>query len=303
MSKQWVVGLFLCLVVAGVQGAECGDWGYLEMDFDENCYVDLKDFSLFASQWLNCTHPLDGSCIAPLDVTIVAHRGYSAVAPENTIVSCNASRNYAGMVEFDVRTTADGQLILMHDPNVIRTTDGSGLVEEMTFSDIRLLDAGYAQRFGDAFSDELVPTLNEAILTTLPDMTPCIERKSGTPQQYVDALNTLRCTDDVVVISFSRSFLVALEALDPDIVTGYLGTVDPLTQTFIQGVVDDGIDFLDWRHTGITAATVDLVHAAGLELWVWTVNDMGRVQSLIDMGVDGITTDNPQGATDVLQQQ
>ncbi len=296
-----IVGLLVCVMAAGTQAADCGDWGYLEMDFDTNCYVDLADFSKFASQWLNCTHPLDGSCIEPLDVTIVAHKGYSAITPENTIASCNASRNYAGMVEFDVQTTDDEQLVLMHDANVVRTTDGSGLVEDMLFSDIRKLDAGSWK--GSEFEGELVPTLNEAILATLPDMTPCIERKTGTPQQYLDILNTLRCTTDVVVISFDKKFLTDLEGLDPNIVTGLLGTTDPLTTTIIEGIANDGIDFIDWRHDKIRAIEVGMVHSAGLELWVWTVNDMDRVQALIDLGVDGITTDNPEAATQILEQQ
>ena len=57
MKKLLVAGLLVCLTATNSQAADCGDWGYHEMDFDENCYVDLRDFAEFASQWLNCTHP------------------------------------------------------------------------------------------------------------------------------------------------------------------------------------------------------------------------------------------------------
>lgn len=289
------------LMAAGTHAAQCGDWGYLEMDFDTNCYVDLADLSKFASQWLNCTHPLDDSCISVPDVTIVAHRGYSYVAPENTIASCNAARHHAGLVEFDVRTTVDQQLIVMHDSTVDRTTDGTGTIGALTFSYIRSLDAG--SWFSTEFTGELVPTLNEAVLAILPDMTPCIERKSGTAVQFLTALNALRCRTDVVVIAFDHNFLADLEALDPTIVTGALGNANPLTTTIIDGIASKGIDFVDWSHSGITANEVGMVHSAGLELWVWTVDDMNRVQQLIDMGVDGITTNRPEDATQILEQQ
>jgi glycerophosphoryl diester phosphodiesterase len=281
MKKLYISSLLICLMTVSAYADDCGDWGYLEMDFDTNCYVDLGDFSKFAS-------------------TIVAHRGYSAIAPENTIISCNASRNYAGMVEFDVRTTDDQQLVLMHDSTVDRTTDGTGTVEAMTYSDIRSLDAG--SWYATEFTGELVPTLHEAVLAVLPDMAPCIERKSGTADQYLAALNALRCKTDVVVISFDRNFLADLEELDSTIATGALGS-GSLTTAIINDITAKGIDFVDWSHTAITTTEVGMVHSADLELWVWTVNDMNRVQELIDMGVDGITTDRPEDATQILEQQ
>jgi len=277
----------------------CGAWGFFEMDFDEDCYVDLDDFVEFSSQWLNCTNPSDASCVPSSNVVIVAHRGYSSIAPENTIASCNAARYYAGAVEFDVRTTSDQQLVLMHDATVDRTTDGVGSLAAMTFSAVRSLDAGLW--FSSEFTGELVPKLNEAVLAVQPDMIPCIERKSGTAQQYVDTLAPLRCADNVVIISSDWDFLADIEALDPTIVTGALGS-NQITVEIVNNIVSKGIDFVDWSHGDITVSDVNLVHNTGLELWVWTVNDMNRVGELIGMGVDGITTDDPEGASQVLGQ-
>ncbi|MEE8306055.1 MAG: glycerophosphodiester phosphodiesterase family protein, partial [Gammaproteobacteria bacterium] len=140
----------------------CGAWGYAEMDFNSDCYVNIIDFALFAEQWLDCTHPSGMNCRQMQDVLVVAHRGYSVAAPENTIASCNAARGFADMVEFDVRDTADGYLILMHDATVDRTTDGIGSVPSMTFNELRALDAG--SWFSPEYAGEMVPLMSEAIL-------------------------------------------------------------------------------------------------------------------------------------------
>lgn len=275
----------------------CGDWGYKEMDFNRDCYVNLGDFVSFAGQWMGCTDPSGASCDYLSDVIIVAHRGYSAAAPENTIASCNAARGYANMVEFDVRTTSDNQLVLMHDATVDRTTNGTGTVEAMTFAELRQLDAG--SWFSPDFSGELVPLMSEAALANLPDMVPFIERKSGAAQMYADMIQSLRIEKEAIVISFDWNFLAELEVLSPVIRTGALGS-GVLDVSDIQSIQSKGIDFIDWAHSEITGASINLVHSYGMELHVWTVNDPARMQTLIDLGIDGITTDNPELARQLL---
>ncbi|MBN2377273.1 MAG: hypothetical protein JXD22_12785 [Sedimentisphaerales bacterium] len=276
----------------------CGDWGYFPADLDRNCYVNLVDFSMFAQQWLTCTVPNGQDCLNLNKIKIVAHRGYSAIAPENTIASSNAARGFAHMVEFDVRPTSDGQLILMHDTTVDRTTDGTGTPPSMTFAQIRALDAG--SWFSSEFTGELVPLMSEAILAVLPDMIPCIERKDGTAQQYYDILQALRIKYDVVIIAFNWSFLADLNALDPKLKLGALGS-GTLNSSTIATIKASGADFIDWSHSGITATEVDLVHAEDMELFLWTINDSARMQELIDWGVDGITTDNPALLQELLE--
>ncbi|MBN1507209.1 MAG: hypothetical protein JW955_10210 [Sedimentisphaerales bacterium] len=280
--------------------ANCGDWGYTEMDFNRDCYVDLSDLALFASQWLTCTDPSSGTCEYAPHVTIVAHRGNSVSAPENTIASCNAARGVADWVEFDVRMTLDNQLILMHDATVDRTTNGSGDVGTMTFAECRQLDAG--ARFSPSFSGELVPLMTEAVLATMRDMRPFIERKTGPAAMYVDLIRSLRIEHEAVIIAFDWDFLAEVEALAPAIRTGALGS-EPLTLAEIQAIQSRGIDFVDWAHDTVTAETIDRVHAHGMELHVWTVNDASRIESLIHWGIDGITTDDPQLARQLLRAQ
>ncbi|MBE0536490.1 MAG: hypothetical protein IH624_12560 [Phycisphaerae bacterium] len=278
----------------------CGAWGYLPTDLNRDCYVNFADFAAFASQWMACTDPSGSHCIRPSSVKIAAHRGYSQAAPENTLAACNAARGYADLVEFDVRPTQDGWLILMHDGNVDRTTSGTGPVQTFTLEQIRALDAG--SWFSSEYAGELVPTMSEAILAVLPDMVPLIERKTGTAQQYVEVLKALRCTNDVVVIAFDWDFLAQLEAIDSTIITGALGS-STLTSDTISSIRSLGIDFINWEHSTITADEVSRVRGAGMELWVWTVNSAARIQELLDMGIDGITTDNPELARRLLEQQ
>jgi len=226
-------------------------------------------------------------------VLVEAHRGASFAAPENTNASIDAAVGSADLTEFDVRVTADGELVLMHDSTVDRTTNGTGAVDSLTLAQIKTLDAG--SWFSPAFAGEQVPTLSEAINFSLSvGIEPLIERKSGSAATYNNALMSMGLAPtDFRVISFNWSFLADMNTLNPDYNLGILssGTLD---QSVINTAKSLGIDFLDWNQNGITQATVDLVQANGMELHVYTVNNPTRMQQLIDFGVDGITTDLPE---------
>ncbi|MBP7053176.1 MAG: hypothetical protein KBE65_19390 [Phycisphaerae bacterium] len=276
----------------------CGDWGYNEMDFNRDCAVDWSDLALFAAQWMACTDPSRESCQYARNAVVVAHRGFSAAAPENTIAACNAARGFADGVEFDVRVTSDNQLILMHDDTVDRTTDGIGTVAGMTLAELRRLDAG--SWFSPDFSGEFVPLMSEAILATMPDMRPVIERKTGSAAAYVELIRVLKIERRVTVIAFDWDFLAEVETLAPAIQTGALGS-DALTLTEIKGIQSRGIDLIDWEHSTVTPETIGLVHAYGMELYVWTVDDADRMATLIGLGIDGITTNDPELARELVE--
>ena len=234
-----------------------------------------------------------GASAAVGGVLIEAHRGYSQIAPENTIASIDAAVGSADLTEFDVRVTADGELVLMHDSSVDRTTNGSGAVSSMTLSQLKTLDAG--SWFSPAFAGEQVPTMSEAIsFAQSVGIEPLIERKAGNALTYHDELVGMGiATTDFRIISFDWSFLHSMDALNTNYNLGALGS-GTLDQSVINSVMAQGADFLDWAHSGIDQTVVDLVHANGMELHVWTVNDSSRMQQLIDYGVDGITTDSPE---------
>ncbi|YCM45255.1 glycerophosphodiester phosphodiesterase family protein [Verrucomicrobiaceae bacterium 227] len=225
-------------------------------------------------------------------ILVEAHRGYSQIAPENTIASIDAAAGIADLTEFDVRVSSDGKLLLMHDSTVDRTTNGSGAVSSMTLAEIQLLDAG--SWFSSTFISESVPTMSEAINACLAqNIVPLVEHKAGAASDYHDEFAALGITSDQFrVISFDWNFLDALDALNPDYRLGALGG-GAITQSVIDNLKSKGVDFLDWSDSNIDQDAVDLVHANGMELHVYTVNNADRMQALIDYKVDGITTDNP----------
>jgi glycerophosphoryl diester phosphodiesterase len=233
-------------------------------------------------------------------VLVEAHRGNSITAPENTIASIDAAAGIADLTEMDVRVTADGQLVLMHDANIRRTTDGNGAVKRQTLEELQSLDAG--SWFSDDFLNEPVPTLEQAIDAAFDvGIAPLIERKAGSADLFHDEFVDWGLDESLFrVISFNRKFIDDLNILNPDYQLGILGS-GAITANKLTRLVQLGADFISWRHGNVRSqATVDLVHASGLELHVWTVNDPGRMRELIDLGVDGITTDDPQTLNDLL---
>ena len=304
LSRLMFLIILNCIFAASLfaNGTDCAEWGYAEMDLNKDCYVNMKYFAIFCNQWMICSHPLDENCEKLNKALVVAHRGYSAIAPENTIAAFNACYGYADLVEFDIHSSADGVLVAIHDSNVARTTDGTGLVSSFTLAELKALDAG--SWFGAEFAGEQIPTLQESIEAILPTMTPCIERKAGTAQQYVDLLVSMDVIKNVVIISFSEAFLNDVRELNADVKLGLLGSAD-LTETLDSMIVrlkTNGIDIVDWYHARLNADNVKKIKSIGLEAYAWTINDAATMENLIDIGVEGITTDQPVTARTVIDQ-
>ena len=149
--------------------------------------------------------------------------------------------------------------------------------------------------FSPRFSGEKVPTLAEALRETYAGgMEPLIERKSGSARAYHRTFDELGLDPDSFrVMSFNRRFIRRLDQINPDYNLGILG-FGPITQPKINRLSRRGADFISWNHRRVRSqATVDRVHARGLELYVWTVNDGPSMRRLSQLGVDGITTDDP----------
>ena len=228
----------------------------------------------------------------------VAHRGDSLFAPENTVSAFSSAIGKADLVEFDVHMSADGHFVVIHDSTVDRTTDGSGSVSGLTLAQLKALDAG--SWFSPTFMGEQIPTLSEATTAILASgRTPLIEHKAGTAADYVGELDMLGVAHDVVVQSFNWDFLSEVNTLDPDIVLAALGS-GRLSKDTLNTIQAKGADIVAWSHASVTATEVALVHDRGMQLYVWTVNNETRIQSLFDLGVDGIITDNPGLVTQLV---
>jgi glycerophosphoryl diester phosphodiesterase len=225
----------------------------------------------------------------------VAHRGYSAVAPENTLPAF-ASAVLAGAthVEFDVRTTADGVPVVIHDRTLDRTTTGAGYVWENTASEVLAVDAG--SWFSPAFAGVRVPTLAETLdLLAADGPEILLEIKPPATLDQVKAIAELVAERGLLSRTIIQSFdpevvRLAREAA-PDVRRGLLRQgFTPETAALARDLgvvccnpsVDDVL-------TG--SATMAALHEAGIEVIPWTANDMTRWPALVAAGVAGLITD------------
>lgn len=233
-------------------------------------------------------------------VQIVAHRGASQDAPENTLASVKLGwEQQANAVEIDVHLTRDGEVVAIHDSTLLRTTGRAARVDELSLAEIRTLDAGIWK--GAAYRGERVPTLAE-VLATVPDGRRLFIELKDTPG-LVSALQavmarTALAPDRAVLISFDAGALrEARRALPGCETLLVLDTPDGSTEQrerWIKLCRDEGFSGLDvsagWP---IDADLVNRLRAEGLQLHVWTVNDAQRAREFATAGVASITTDRP----------
>ncbi len=243
---------------------------------------------------------------APL---IVAHRGASFDAPENTLAALRLGfEQGADAGECDVRLTRDGHVVLLHDASALRTTGVDVFATARTLADLRRLDAGAWK--SARWAGEKIPTLAEAIAllaASPPGRRLVVEIKSG-PAILPEIVRLRTLAKDLVsdrqlvVIAFDRAVAAEAKRLLPAIEVHQLASwkKDPATgawprlETLIADARADGLDGLNLESRfPIDAAFVESVHAAGLKLYVWTVDDGALARRLAAAGVDAITTNRP----------
>jgi len=229
---------------------------------------------------------------------VVAHRGASGVAPENTISSIQAALEIgARMVEVDVHTSSDGEIVVIHDPDVSRTTNGKGLISEMSLAQIRTLDAG--SWFGPRFRGEPVPTLDEALELVRGKADLCIELKSASPRQVIDKVLEHGYLDHVIIFDFNHARL------------GEARKIQPSVRTLALGISQDNIASLDPGVCGAVGCPlsrangqlVEKAHRFGLAVFVYTVNEVDGMKKLAELGVYAIITDFPELALEILSKR
>jgi glycerophosphoryl diester phosphodiesterase len=227
--------------------------------------------------------------VQPSGPLVVAHRGSTEQATENTLEAFqHALDEGANALELDVHLTSDGDLAVIHDDTLDRTHGRPGTVRQMTSQELR--EAG-------------VPMLQDVL--NLPETTLIVEikhpkggRHQGVEQILVDQLERAGALERTVVISFDEQSLRTLHQLEPDLATGYLysgKTLDPA-----QAKLDLGIDYLGPHFSQVTPEYVEQAHQAGLKVNPWTVNQVSDLQRMVDLGVDAITTDQPDELAQLL---
>ncbi len=224
---------------------------------------------------------------------VIAHRGASADAPENTTAAIRlAGEQGCEVIEFDVRTTSDGELFLFHDAQLKRLCAQEGIFEKLTAQQARQLDVG--SWFGESFSQERPIDLKEAIaLCHKYGAIPLIERKSGTPEQYAEILKKADVIDDVIVQAFDWDFLKGLRKQLPQLRIGALGSKALSKHEKHLTQLEWKPDWIGWKATDLDRRDVDWMKANGFKVATWTVNDPALAAKLISWKVDRIITDKP----------
>ncbi len=226
----------------------------------------------------------------------IAHRGASALYPENTLRAFIAAADLgADMCEFDVRMTRDGEVVVIHDATVNRTTDGRGRVAAMSADAIKGLDAGV--RFGVKFRNEAVPTLAEVAAALSGQCgRRCgmdVELKArGLEARVCDVLRERRVIESSIVSSFDWDQLKVVAAEEPGLRLALLGEKAP--SVLLQAAATMHAFAIAPRFDIADAALCAEAHRRGLAVYVWTVDDAPTMRRLIAAGVDGIMTNNPK---------
>lgn len=231
----------------------------------------------------------------------IGHRGYSSIAPENTLSAFREAYMHGyNIVEMDVRRTSDGIWILMHDNTVDRTTNGTGVVANMSNDQVAHLDVDFTFNWGQAqpntYYNEKVPTLEEVLtLCKQYGLIPQIEIQGSANvtrdvSEIYAMLQKNRLVDKVCILSAQKSILDEFRSRDPYI---YL----MLTKvTLGQSEIDEAVSI---GNCGVTVnqgnvlnrAYIDVAHTHGVEVCCYTVNDAWRASELFNLGIDFIATD------------
>jgi len=262
----------------------------------------------------------------------IAHRGARSLAPENTLAAARKGLEVcADMWELDIQMTADGELIVIHDNTLKRTSNvrevfpkrKPWLVHEFTLDEIRLLDFGswFTQQdpFGQiaagmvaeselsSYVQQQAPTLGEALSFTLEHSWRVnleIKDLSGNPdpdqvaKKVLALVEDLDMVDSVLISSYNQTYLAQIREAHPHVATAVLvSKPHPHPETLLRQL---GAQAYHPRLSGFRSADIALLHRQGCRVHVWNVNDRKTMQTLVRAGVDGIFTDFPQLLSSVL---
>lgn len=235
---------------------------------------------------------------------IIAHRGASGYAPENTMSSFRKALSMnADGIELDVHLTKDGHLVVCHDERVDRTTDGKGFIKELTLSEIRQLDAG--SWFNEQFKGERIPVLEEVFdLIKCKDILLNIELKSGPifydgiENQVIDMIRKYKMEERTIVSSFNHYSLIEIKKINRKIKTGILymaGVVDPWI--YAKRIEANAIHPLFYN---INQRFIKGCRENGLTVTPFTVNEEEYMIAMIISGVSGFITNYPDKAKRII---
>lgn len=230
---------------------------------------------------------------------VIAHRGGSKYAPENTLAAFQyAVDQGADGIELDVHLSADGEVVVIHDAALDRTTNGSGFVHEKTLAELKELDAG--SWFGAEFAGQQLPTLTEVFELVGDKLLINVELKgpglfkSALPEKVVEIVKRFSFTDRVIFSSFKSWLLRMTGQLLPDARLGLLlmpGTLAKIARVLSRPVINPWAFHPYYR--SVTPRFVSCAAKQNRQVLAYTVNDPDEIKRLTQMGIYGIITDDP----------
>jgi glycerophosphoryl diester phosphodiesterase len=252
---------------------------------------------------------------------VIAHRGGRSLGPESTLYTYRkAVKLGVDVLEMDVRNTRDGQLIILHDDTVTRTTNATGPVENYTLVELKKLDAAHrwspdnGQTFPLRNKGVKIPTLAE-VFSEFPETKMNLEIKdsrSGTTRSLCRLIRDHHMTKKVMVASFDADSLKEFRSLCPLVATS-AGASEAmlfygLQKVYLEAAYSPDVQALQVPETFrdlrvVNRRFIEAAHARNLRVHVWTENDVKTMKRLLNLGVDGIMTDYPQRLLELLQKQ
>lgn len=269
--KKYIIALITASIIA--------DGSFVYLSYIENPFANVELMSL---------------------PEITSHRGNSVKAPENTLLAFEyAIRDMSDYIELDVQETADGELIVIHDPSLKRTTGVNKKVKDVTLTYVQTLDAG--SYFDEEFAGEKVPTLAEVFelvdeqVKLNIEIKPTNENADRIAQKVVELIEEYDIADSSIITSMKYDVLKSVKKYNENIKTGYIISV--AYGNFYNMAY---VDAFSMNYAFVNKNTVDAVHARGKEVMVWTVNSADKIENLTALGVDNIITDDPVMAREVI---
>ncbi len=243
---------------------------------------------------------------------VVAHRGASAYAPENTLAAYReAMARGAVAAETDVHVAATGEVVVSHDENTLRTTGVNRVIADTPWDELRALDAG--RWFGEAFAGERLPELPELLALIKGRMILCLELKAGVGlvERSVAAIDAAGQRPEIVIFSFDAAMVAEARQRMPDVPAVHLlvplapdlpsGERAPYAPGDIEPARASGATAVGFSFKYLSPEVVEAAHALGFPVFAWTVNDEADAVRVRDLGVDVIISNRPDAIERALR--
>ena len=237
-----------------------------------------------------------------IETEITAHRGSSRTAPENTIPAIEAAvEEMADSVEIDVQMTADGVVVLGHDASLKRVAGVNRSIASMTFEKLEKLDVG--SWFSSEYAGTRIPSLSEVLelcsqKTSLNIEIKYVGKNSELPEKTAEMVREYGMENQCVITSTNLSYLKRVKEALPEIRTGYI-----ISAAYGNFYSSEDVDFISIRSGFVTSALMQNAHEQGKAVYAWTVNTKSELERLTLLGVDGIITDRPVLAREIVYRE